>query len=410
MQALYRSIKYSVERMIGRLRSLSGATLLGSLALTASSPPVHALLIIPTFDSTITNASNAADIENAINTSIGTVDALYGNSITVSVDFNLAPGSFLGVTNPSFVDVTYTAYTNALKANSAENPANTVLATAIANLSKGNNASGSSDMAITQAQRGMLGLGSALGFDATVTLSSTQPLDYTRPIPTFPPTEYDAIGVIEHELDEVLGGGGAGSTLNARGSSCLTNPSGPLCNEYGSLDLYRYSAPNTPSFTTSALASSYFSINGGVTNIVGFNQNRGLTVANWGDFGDWGPSVTACNPSGFGGPDAFIQDAFTCNNQQRQDYTTLSPEFTMLEAIGWDPAAVPEVGTLTILGTALLGLAAARRRRRWLPTSGQKQHRYHLGSDGPRMLSEVLRTMGGDISPSATLTGLVISL
>ena len=33
--------------------------------------------------------------------------------------------------------------------------------------------------------------------------------------------------------------------------------------------------------------------------------------------GDWGPNNTFCNPSGTGGPDSFIQDAFTCNNQQR---------------------------------------------------------------------------------------------
>jgi hypothetical protein len=325
---------------------------------------VHALLINPTFDSTITGAGNATDIENAINTAIGAVDALYGNSITVSVDFKLGPGTFLARTDQTFFDQTYGAYTSALKADFAVNPANTVLGTALANLSKGNNASGSSDMAIGQAQMRMLGLGSAVGPDATVTLSSTQPLDYTRPTPAFPPTQYDAIGAIEHELDEVLGGGGAGSTLNAKGTTCLTNPTDVLCNKFGSLDLYRYSAANTPSFTISALASSYFSINGGTTNIVGFNQNRGFTTANWGDFGDWGPNNTFCNPSGTGGPDSFIQDAFTCNNQQREDYTALSPEFTMLEATGWDPVVVPEAGTLTILATALLGLAAARRRRR----------------------------------------------
>jgi hypothetical protein len=341
---------------------------MGGLVLTASSPPVQALLITPTFDSTITSAGNATDVENAIDTAIAAIDGLYGNSIAVSVDFKLGPGNFLARTDQSLFDVAYGTYTNALSADAAANPANTVLATAIANLSKGNNASGTSDMAITQAQSRMLGLGSASGFDATVTLSTAQPLDYTRPTPAYNGSnlEYDAIGAIEHELDEVLGGGGAGSTLNARGSSCLTNPSGFSCNKYGSLDLYRYSAPNTPSFTfaTGITASSFFSINGGVTNIVGFNQNRGLAVANWGDFGDWGPNNTQCSGGGFGGPGAFIQDAFFCNNQQRADYTTLSPEFTMLEAIGWDPALVPEAGTLTILSTALLGLAATRRRRR----------------------------------------------
>src|SRR5438132_4552128 len=84
MQALYGAISCSVERMSERLRSLSGAALLGSLVLTASSASVHALLITPTFDSTITSAGNATDVENAINAAITTIDGLYSNSITVS--------------------------------------------------------------------------------------------------------------------------------------------------------------------------------------------------------------------------------------------------------------------------------------------------------------------------------------
>ena len=119
-------------------------------------------------------------------------------------------------------------------------------------------------------------------YDAVVTLSTTKPLDYTRPTPAFPPTEFDALGTIEHELNEVLGGGGQGSTLN----HCLNDPF--FCGKFGPLDLYRYSAPNTPSFTTSSSASSYFSVDGGVTSIVGFNQDSNS------DFADFGPNVTAC--------------------------------------------------------------------------------------------------------------------
>jgi hypothetical protein len=167
----------------------------------------------------------------------------------------------------------YTSYTNALKADSTANPSNTVLSTAIANLSKGNGSSGASDVAATTGLLRTLGFTappcfSATGdyncgasghpFDAILTLSANLPLDYTRPTPAFPPTEYDALGVIEHGLDEVLGGGRLGSTLNGVLSFCSTDPSNFYCNKFGPLDLYRYSAPNAPSFTTSGSASSLF--------------------------------------------------------------------------------------------------------------------------------------------------------
>ena len=275
----------------------------------------------------------------------------------------------------------YTDYTNALKADSTANPSNTVLSTAIANLSKGNGSSGASDIAATSALLRTLGFTappcfSATGdyncgasghpFDAILTLASNRPLDYTRPIPASP-TEYDGLGIIEHGLNEVLGGGGLGSTLNDR-FSC-PNPSNFFCDKFGPLDLYRYSAPDVPSFTTSGSASSYFSVDGGVTDIVGFNQILGV------DFG--GNNFSGCPVA-----DVFIQDAITCPNQQRENYTTTSPEYSMLLSIGYDPiAAVPEPGTLALLGTSLLGFGALRRRQ--TPRPRRRGHLADLGLGRP---------------------------
>jgi hypothetical protein len=330
------------------------------------------LTIAPTFDGTITGAFDAPQIEASIDTAISKIDGLYATFVSVTDDvyFQLGAGSFLARTNDGAYSVTYAAYTRALEADSAANPGNSVLATAIANLSKGNDANGASNVAGTSALLRSLGFAaapcySATGnfscgsaghpFDAIVTLSTKEPLDYTHPIPAYPPTEYDALGAIEHELDEVIGGGGPGSTLNAILGNCGSNPSNFFCNKYGPLDLYRYSPPGVPSFSTAASALAYFSIDGSATDIVGFNQNSN------GDFGDWGPNVTSCNPSGFGGPDALIQDAFSCNNQQRENYTSGSPEYTMELAIGYDP--VPEPGTLALLSVSLLGLIAVLWRR-----------------------------------------------
>jgi len=368
------SVRWSIGRKGWHPGLLAGIAALGLIG--GRSPQGGTLAISPTFDTTITTAPNAAQIEAAINTAITTIDGLYStfNTVTDNVYFQLGPGSFLARTNTGFFGESYASYTNALEADSAANPGNTVLSTAIANLSKGNDSNGASRIAATTGLLRMLGFTAppcysstgdfncgAAGhpFDAIVTLSTTQPLDFMRPTPAFPPSEYDALGAIEHELDEVAGGGGPGSTLNEVLNNCSTNPSNFFCNKFGTLDLYRYSAPNAPSFTTFGSASSYFSVDGGVTNIVGFNQNSR------GDFADFGPNVTPCPGGGFGGPDAFIQDAFNCNNQQREDYTTASPEYDMMLAIGYDPAlaVVSEPSTLAILNVALFGLGFLSRNR-----------------------------------------------
>ncbi|MGC1888327.1 MAG: NF038122 family metalloprotease [Stellaceae bacterium] len=326
------------------------------MAVLALSKPADALVITPDFESSITGSVGAAQIEGAIDTAIGTIDGLYSpNNVSITVNFSYtpgAPGNLLS-TSEEFYGYSYSAYTNALKADAAANPSNTNLATAVANLSKGNDSNGASGMAIAYAQALLLadyGLAPpSFVADASININSNQLFDFTRPVPS---SEFDAIGGLEHELDEVLGGGGAGSTLNEILNNCTTNPTNFFCGKFGPTDLYRYSAPGTPSFTTSGTATSYLSIDGGLTDIVDLNQNSG------GDYGDFAPPGT--------GAGQLIQNAFNSTGQD-EAYTTSSPEFLMEEAIGWDSTAevvVSEPGTLALLGSSLLGLTALRRRRR----------------------------------------------
>ncbi len=96
-------------------------------------------------------------------------------------------------------------------------------------------------------------------YDGVVTLTTSFTLnDGTTPNPG----EYSAVSAAEHEIDEMLGGGGQGSTLNAI-AYCNANPTDPDCianadytNDIGVLDPYRYSAPGVKSFTTSTTAST----------------------------------------------------------------------------------------------------------------------------------------------------------
>ena len=85
-------------------------------------------------------------------------------------------------------------------------------------------------------------------------------------------------------------------------------------------DVFSWSSPGVRNLTSSG--TRYFSINGGVTNIVNFNQNPSV------DFGDW--LSTEC-------PQAhpYVQNAFVCPGQS-SDVTATSPEGINLDVIGYD--------------------------------------------------------------------------
>ncbi|MGH7100127.1 MAG: NF038122 family metalloprotease [Stellaceae bacterium] len=214
---------------------------MGALLIVA--PPAHALLITPTFTASITGNANAAAIEGAITTAINTIDGLYSNPVTIPVRFTYYnDGSTIASTTESYYYPSYDTYVNLLRADSLANPENTVLATAIANLAEGNDANGARNMAVVGAQLTMLGITAAP--DATINLNSVWG-PYSSFTTAVTSSQIDAIGGLEHELDEVLGGGGGGSGMNLFYDL-----------EYGPTDLYRYSAPGTPSYTMSSGASS----------------------------------------------------------------------------------------------------------------------------------------------------------
>jgi hypothetical protein len=324
------------------------------VAFGAAAPVVGGtLFIVPNFDTSITSNTNALAIEGGINSAISTIEGLYATpyapSVSIPVTFTYNPGSAgnLESTEQGYYSLPYGEYVSLLQLDSAANPGNSVLAAAIANLSSGNDANGSGDVVVSGALLTMLGDPSAP--DATININSNQTFDFSRPVSS---GAFDLIGGLEHELDEVLGGGGAGSTLNAIADGACNNgsPLGFFCGTFGPTDLYRYSALNTPSYTTSGSATAYLSINGGLTSFAGVNQSSG------GDYGDFAP--------GGSGAGQFIQNAFNSRGQD-EDYTSSSPEFAMLESIGWDASSsAPEPGTLGLLGASLVTLALLRHRRR----------------------------------------------
>src|SRR5262249_1179455 len=161
-------------------------------------------------------------------------------------------GSSIGIAPP----VTYSATRSALLAQNAPG-ASTLPSTSPL----------SGNLFMPQAEAKALGLSSSATIDGYVGFSSTANWSYT-PNVTPSANAYYFIGVVEHEITEVMG----------RISLVDQQPG-----SYALGDLYRYSATGARALTTGGFGSlAYFSVDGGTTRLASWNNNP----AN-GDLGDW---------------------------------------------------------------------------------------------------------------------------
>ena len=303
---------------------------------TAAKTSAGGLTIIPTFDSSITTNPNAAAMENSINAAIGVLEVLLSDPITVSIYFRYSstqPGgqpTDLSNSYYGYYSVPYGTYIAALKADAktandttAVNnlPAN-ALATSMDVTTALGRALGMNTAGVVDASGGVNKGGT---FDGIVTISSTQPVQFSR-AGGIAAGNFDAQRLIEHEMDEVMG---FGSILPSTGSSAVKPE-----------DLFRYSAAGSTSLTLSASTTSYFSIDGGASRIAGFNQQSGGL-----DYGDW--LSPACAAEAI---TPLVQYAITCPGTAA-DVSAISPEGIALDVIGYDLRT--SVASQTISFTAL---------------------------------------------------------
>jgi hypothetical protein len=146
------------------------------------------------------------------------------------------PAYSVGESETADYNMNCASYTPALTAVSQNQPTNTILATALANLSSGNKPGTGGTMYLTSADGrvalGLAGLSpcfnsgetfvSSCGqaFDGVVTLTTSFALNYgTTPVAG----EYSAVNAVEHEMNEMPGGGGQGSLLNTV-ADCQSSP------------------------------------------------------------------------------------------------------------------------------------------------------------------------------------------
>jgi phosphodiesterase/alkaline phosphatase D-like protein len=289
-----------------------------SETITATTTPTTGLTIDATFDSSITNHWNAAAIEAMINRAIAIYELLFTNGITIHILFRYAPTAPDGTPFPPGAaaqsiavgyQVPWNDYISALRAHAsgandiranASLPGAALSTNIIPKSANGRSVGLNTPPALFA--NGTVGAGGP--YDGIVTLNSSFPYGFTRPVS---PGNFDAQRATEHEIDEIIG---LGSRLGHTG------------NDLRPQDLFSWSSPGVRNISTSG--TRYFSINGGSTNIVNFNQNQSA------DLGDW--ASTSC-------PQArpYVQNAFFCP-EQASDIAAGSPEGINLDVIGYNLA------------------------------------------------------------------------
>jgi hypothetical protein len=287
-----------------------------SEAMTAATVPATGLIIHATFDSSITGNPNAAAIEAMINRAISIYESLFRDRRTIHIRFRYAttapngtplPANAGAISWSSLYIGPWSTIINALRADGKTS--NDFLA----NLNLPGSAL-SHDIIITSANGRVLGLntppdmfangtiGPGGPYDGIVTLNSAAPFRFTRPPGA---GNLDAQRFTEHEMNEVMG---LGSRLGHPG------------NDLRPQDLFSWSSPGHRNITSSG--PRYFSINGGRTHLVNFNQ-----VPNH-DFGDY--LSTGCPQV-----HPYVQNAVGCFGQF-SDVRATSPEGINLDVIGYD--------------------------------------------------------------------------
>jgi len=281
----------------------------------------RALVIIPSWDSSITSDPNAAIIESTINTAIQYYQTRFSDPITVTINFQEITTSGLeGHSSWWYYNIPYAQFLTALQNDATTT--NDIQALAYLPTGANNPVTGTSIIRVKTANLraiGITGMNSGLagGVDGIIGLHTSQ-MNLSRA--SIDPDKYDLLSVTEHEIDEVLG---LASALDSGASDPLPE------------DLFRYTSTGSRTYTTNG-DNAYFSIDG-TTDLARFNQNPA------GDYGDWWTA---------GSHTPQVQDAFITAGATPDPQV----ELTALDVIGYNlmPVPQPAITGISLSGTNLV--------------------------------------------------------
>ena len=219
-----------------------------------------------TYDASVTNLTNAAEVENAFATAAQAFSDTYTNVATINLTIYWGPvgpftsGISLGRSHFFLTSVSFSQLTNALFVHRAS----AVDSNSVANLPAVDPTLGSWFVNIAEAR--VLGLFSTNDSSVDGEIGFSTNVSFTfDPNNRSVPGKFDFIGVAQHELTEVMG-------------RCTFD----LTTHYVPYDLFRFTNSGVRSLDVNSTTNAYFSIDNGLTALKFFHSNRFS-----GDVQDW---------------------------------------------------------------------------------------------------------------------------